>query len=139
MAHELITVLQQEITPTKNISVEAIRPHILKYGNPAGSLIVNLKDTNGKLIKASTAVTIASISASNYFHGMVRFYLSAPLKSGVTYIIELSASGYSYAASDWIGWCNDFDLRVVDPDFSPAGGTSAPLHLELWERKVVTR
>lgn len=139
MAHELRTVLQQTITPSRNLNVEAIRPHLLKYASPAGSLKINIRDANGYLIKSSNTLAISAISAVAYFHGVVQFDVDVALKSGVTYIIELASTGYTYGDSAFIGWCNDFDLRCNDVAFDDDSSISAALRMEIWERKYVSR
>lgn len=139
MAHELISVLQQKITTTRNLSVEAIRPHLLKYASPSGSVKMNVRDVSGYLIATSNTVAISALSASAYFHGVIEFDIDVSLKNGVTYIIELASTGYTYGSSSFIGWCNDFDLRCNDVSYSASGSISAALRMELWERKQVIR
>lgn len=130
---ELITNLSQEVVATSNLNIEAIRPRLLKYGSPAGSLLLNVKDANNKKIVSSETISIASISTADYFHGLVRFYVDVSFKSGSTYIIELASTGYTYNSSHWVGWIFDYDMRVVD------GPNGAVHQLELWERKQVRR
>lgn len=130
---ELLTTLSQDIVASSNLNIEAIRPRLLKYGSPAGSLFLRVKDSGGKLIKQSETISIASISAADYFHGLVRFYIDLGLREGTTYIVELGSTGYTYNSSHWVGWIFDYDMRVVD------GPSGAVYQLELWERKTVTR
>lgn len=139
MAHELISVLRQTIVPTRNISVEAIRPHLLKYSTPAGSVKINVRDSGGYLIATSNTIAISALDAATYFHGVVQFDIDVSLKSGVTYIVELASTGYTYGTSSFIGWCNDFDLRCNDIGYSASGSINAALRMELWERKQVVR
>jgi hypothetical protein len=120
------------MTATENAHIYAIRPHIYKHGSPAGSLVLDVLDANGKLIKSSSAVTISSISTANYFHGYVKFDISLPVTSGKTYQIKLRGTGYTFSASAYIGWCNDFDLRKYTADYSPNTGIDAALDMEIW-------
>jgi len=75
---ELTTdVIEQRFTTGSfPVQLEAVRPHIYKHNNPAGSLSVELRNDSGTLLKTSDAVTIQSITdvTNSYFHGYVRFY-----------------------------------------------------------------
>jgi len=137
LSHELISALRQKITPTRNLSIEHIRLDLLKHNTVTGSLLVNVRDASGYLIKSSSSITIASIDAAAYFHGMIRFDINVSLKSGTTYIIELASTGYTYSTSTFVGWNNDFDLRNNDVSYSSSFGISAALRMELWERVQV--
>ena len=89
----------------KRMDMTAIRLHLYKHLAPAGSLYVQLQDSNGVKIKDSDSVTIASISSLNYFHGMVTFDLEVSLRRNTVYWFELlSSGGYSYAAGAHIAW-----------------------------------
>lgn len=143
IVYELITTVYQEIlVGSHDIQLAACRPHLLRFGNPAGSLQMKILDVNGNYIASSDSVAISAIGsydssgslvASNYWHGYIRFLLTTQLKKATKYRLQLLSSGYTFSESAYIGWCNDFDLRKVQPTFSPSSGTAAPLDLELWE------
>lgn len=140
IAHELVTTLSQKITMSRDLMTYAIRPHLIKYGAPTGSLIISIKSESGDLLAQSSAVTVESITDEDYFHGEVRFLISNPLREGVSYNIELSSTGgYAYDFSNFIGWCNAYDLAKVGSSYSPSSGLNAPLLMEIWERKTVSR
>lgn len=135
LVHELRDTLRQKITVgTKALMLHAIRPHIYKHGSPAGSLYLQIQDADGKKIADSAAVTLASISSVNYFHGYVRFLISVPLMAGTSYHVALKSTGYTYGGSAFVGWCNDYDLRKVDATYTNVStrGRSAPLDMEFW-------
>jgi len=135
VVHELYSgIISQEVTTTRNTLVEAIRPHLYVHGVVAGSLILKITDANGELIATSTSVTISSISASNYFHGYVRFYINAYLRKDVNYIISLYSSGYTFSESGYVGWCNGYDLAKYSSDFTPSNSNFAALDYEIWAR-----
>lgn len=137
---ELKNVASQKIKILRDANILFVRPHVFKKGNPAGSLRINIKDSNGFLIERSSVVTIASISTFNFAHGYLRFDLTTPLKKDFIYILELEGfSGYSFSETNHIGFCKDFDLRKVTADFSPNTGLNSALDLELWERVMGTR
>lgn len=126
--------VRQEIRVGDNdLEVGAIRPHLYKHLAPAGSVYLRITDENGGKIADSDSVTITSLSAENYWHGKVRFLISAALRRRTTYFVELKSTGYTYAAGAFVGWCNDYDLRNIHPaSYDTARGASAPLAMEVW-------
>lgn len=126
----------QEVTPTRNVNVEAIRPHLIKHANPAGSIKVQIQDNNGDLITESSPVAISDLSNSTYFHGHIRFDINASLKKDETYrIAVVGTGGYSFSESDYIGVCNSWEHSSYAASYSPATNEKAPFALEIWERK----
>lgn len=135
VVHELVNTLYQEITVgAKSIRLHAVRPHLYRHLSPAGSVAVQIWDTNGRIVAASDAVSIASIGSGNYWHGCHRFLVTAQLKENTVYRVALVASGgYSFAEAAYAGWCNEYDMPKGTASYSPSTGLSAPLDLELWE------
>lgn len=126
--------LYQNMSPTSNQNIEAIRPHLYIQGNPAGSLKIQIQDNNGELIAESDYITIASITSAANFHGYVRFYINASLISGTTYRIKLASTGYTNVPGTFVGWCNDYDLKKYEYAYSPNTEVSKPLDMEIWTR-----
>ena len=142
IVHEMTgDTLSQKITVgSSNKFLYAVRPHILKYGNPSGSLYFLIADSAGKAIFSSDLITISSISASDYFHGYVRFLVSLGLRASTTYTFQLIGSGYTFSESAYIGWCNDYDLRKYDTDYSSAPSPAdGALDMEIWTRELVEK
>lgn len=130
----------QEIRATRSANIVNIRPHVIKHGAPAGSLKVQILDSNGFLIKESNAVAISSISTATYAHGYLKFDLNIPILKDQLYQIKLVAfNGYVFSDNNHIGFCRDFDLRKVTADYSPSVGFSSAFDIELWERKMTDR
>ena len=137
---EAIDQAFQEITPTNNTFVEAIRLNLYKHNAPAGTVAVQVQDTNGKVIATSNSVTITDISVVAFFHGLVRFDVSASLKASVTYRMAVSTSGYTFADASYLGWVKDsHGRRIYDLGYSAGGSFDSALHLEIWERKNLIR
>jgi hypothetical protein len=137
-----LSYLEQKITVgDKPIQVEAIRPHLYKHLNAAGSLYLEIRNAAGTLLKTSDAVTIQSITdaSGNYFHGVVRFYIKCGLLPNTTYRVRLVSTGYAFSESAYIGWCRGFDLGRYSAEFSPAIGASSALDMEIWEMKNVLK
>jgi hypothetical protein len=133
--HELkAATLSQKITiGSKNIDLYAIRPHFYRHLNPSGSIVLNLADANGNIIKQSETISIASLGSGSYWHGYYRMLISAQLKANTNYYIQLVAkNGYAFDPNAYVGWCNDFDFRRVTADYSPNTGDRAAIDLELW-------
>lgn len=126
-------VRQEILVHDDDLQIGAIRPHLYKHLAPSGSVYLRITDENGKKIADSDSVTITSISSENYWHGKVRFLISAALRRRTTYYVELKSSGYSYDPAAFVGWCNDYDLRNIHPaSYDTARGASAPLAMEVW-------
>lgn len=137
---ELLSTLSQQITVgAHDIQLYAVRPHVVRYQQPAGSLQVQIWDVNGKLIDSSEVIAISAIGSDNFWHGYQRFLISTELKAGTVYRIALASSGYSFVEGTFIGWALDYDLRKVPASYSPNAGTSAPLDLEIFESKEFRR
>lgn len=137
--NELDTELYQEITSTKNQFIDAFHLHLIKYNQPSGSLLVDIRDSNDKIIATSSAVSNADIHSNadagngqDYYHGLVRFLIDFNMRKGTTYRLVLkSTGGYSFSSSVFIGWCKDFDhlnkdgLRRTGVSYSGAVGYSS--------------
>lgn len=143
VVEELLTYLEQKITtPDRPVQLRYLRPHLLKYLNPAGSLTVQLRDaTNSVVLATSDSVTIQSLhdATGPYFHGYVRFSLNAGLLPLTNYWLRLVPSGYSFSEAAYIAWCKDFDLRKFDADYSPNLGVNSAFDFEPWELKNVRK
>lgn len=132
---ELVTYLEQKITTSGSpTQLGAIRPHLYKHNNPAGTLKIQLRDSSNVLLKESDAVTIQEITdVTNAFtHGYIRFLLKCGLLPNTDYYIRLVASGYSFSESAYIGWCKDFDLRKYEASYSPSVGIRSAFDYEAW-------
>lgn len=137
VVHELAAAeLYQELTPDRNIIVEAVRPHLYRHLLPIGSLKVKIYLTDGTLVAESDPVTITDIGSNNYFHGYVRFYINAGLQKDVTYRFYLVGSGYTFSESAYVGWCTGLDLGKYPADYIPETDLAYPLDIEVWERKT---
>lgn len=134
LVHEIYTEVYQTVIPTKNVNVEAIRPHLYLNNFPAGNVLVKIHDSSGELVSESEALEISELSTEPYCHGHFRFYIKAHLKAGTTYKIVISTTGYSFSESAYIGVCNSFDLSAYPANYSPNIGVNAPLDIEIWSR-----
>jgi hypothetical protein len=138
IVHELgldTTPTYQELKPTKNTIVKAIRPHILKYGNPSGSLQVRIADTTGATIATSESVSIDDISDATYFHGFIKFEVDAYLREDTTYRIYIEGiSGYSFSESAYCGVCKEFENKKYQANY-PNNDFNSALDIEIWEKK----
>ena len=135
--HEVVTTVAQKITiGANNLNIYAIRPHIYKALSPGGNVYLEIRDENFKLVAASDAVAVSAISLSNYFHGYVKFLCEASLTANTDYYVYMKTNGgYTFSNTNFIAWCNAFDLSKVDADYTPVTGLNAPLDLELWGYK----
>lgn len=139
LVEELVTELAQGVKSTSGVrNVRHVRPHLFRKGAPAGTLKVEIRDSSGGLIATSPTVAISAIGTLTYAHGYVKFDVTAQLAPGVTYQIALvPGGGYTFAESDWIGWCNGYDLGKYPPIVPVSGSLNQPLDMEIWEFKQV--
>lgn len=133
VVHELLTSLSQTLKPEKITNVNVIRPHLYIHNSPSGTLKVQITTMDGALIGESEALNISEITNAAYFHGYVRFNVSALLMKDTEYKISVVAGGgYSFSESSYCGLCNDYDLRKYQPGYEHSEGTRAPLDIEVW-------
>lgn len=133
VVHELVTFLAQPLTATlKNREIVAVRPHLVKYGNPAGSFYLEIQDQSANPIATSNALTAAEISSASYFHGHVKFDVSATIRLGRTFRVALKSTGYTFSESNYIGWCNDYDSRIYSLGFDDPAIDQMPLDVQIW-------
>jgi hypothetical protein len=139
IVHELkASALVQQMTPTKNVSVVAVRPHLYRHNFATGSLKIQITDDSDAVIAESNELAIDDLGTMDYAHGYYRFDINAVLRSGVTYKFKLvGGDGYSFDESAYVGWCNGYDLGKYPMDVTPTDSLNYPLALEIWERKSV--
>jgi hypothetical protein len=133
IVHELRTSLYQEFTVTgRDREIYALRPHLAKYGSPAGTFYMEVQDSSGQVIATSESFTASQILPDNgtYPHGYQRFLISCALKVGRVIRVALKASGYTFSESAYIGWLNDYDLRSNAISYTPASDLEAPLDVQ---------
>lgn len=135
VVHELQSSLTQKVVPTRDVFVAAIRPHIYRHNFASGSLKVQVTDDSDVLIIESDELQIEDIGTEDYFHGYVSFLVNVGLQKDVTYKIKLVGTGYTFSESDYIGWCNGFDLGKYEATYDPVALVRYPFDYEIWERK----
>lgn len=141
LVHELVansgvgSLLQWISTKSKKEHLTHVRPHLLKFGAPAGALTVQLVDEDGNVLTTSESVDIDDISSADYFHGYVRFEIEYVLEAETRYGLLLQSSGYSFSESAYIGWCADRDLAKYEKQFSAQADEDYPLDVENWTRQ----
>ncbi|TXH09501.1 MAG: hypothetical protein E6R04_08000 [Spirochaetes bacterium] len=117
--------------------IYAVRPHLLKYASPAGSLYIEIQDNAGSLLATSETIAITDISAIAYFHGYVRFPVNVRLAPSASYRVALKYSGlYAFAEAAYIGWCGDYDLVKYGVGYTPVGSLDRPLDVEIFTRRI---
>lgn len=132
LLNELKTSLTQTITPEYTQIVRAIRLDLVKYANPAGSIKVTIKDEHDNTVATSPLLAISSISEDLYYHGFIRFDISAHLKANTTYNIVLSSQGYTFSDSNYIGWKLDYSRQGYELTPENNNLFESAFSLELW-------
>jgi hypothetical protein len=140
LVHELIESLVSDLrSPDSIVQINSIRPHLLRFGLPAGDVNLELRNAGGDVITVSDSMAITDIGTGTYWHGYIQFQLSAQIRPDTLYSIALVSSGYSFSEGGYLGWVNGFDLGKYPGSYAGASGWSAPLDLEIWNRKQVLR
>lgn len=133
------STLEQELTVNKRSVLRAIRPNLYFHNDPAGTYTIKIK--NGSTELASKSLTMAEIisgaswTTGQYHHGVITFDLSGSeivLNKGVTYTIELSASGYSFSESSYVGWIKEYENLKNTYTGSTSDAFSLPFSYEIW-------
>lgn len=146
IVHECQPEVFQEIVPSNNILLKAIRPHLYIHNSPAGTIQIRITDTNGKEIYATGTSTIASlksqieavVGANDFIHAWPQIEVKAGLRKNETYRIYVTCGGgYSFAESAYVGVCKDWDNTKITSTYSPSTEFNAPIDFELWERKNI--
>jgi hypothetical protein len=136
IVHEILGSVSQEIiTPNEVVQLEAVRPHLYKHNSPSGTVKVQVTDLNDELIAESDELTITDISAEDFFHGYITFYINAQLRPDTVYKFKtVCGGGYTFSDSAYLGVVNAFNGEKYESDYSPSEDFNAALDLELWKR-----
>lgn len=133
-------VLKQEMEASSNQLIEAVRPHLYVHNTPSGSFTVTLENSDSQVFATSNTIAISTVSATNFFHGYIKFDFDAAVHVDDNFFVAITMSGgYTFAEANYVGWCKDFDLRKYTPDFTPNVGFSSALDLEIWGKQFRTR
>lgn len=129
------TYVEQKFTPDSNKFVGAVRPHLYLHNHPAGSLKVQICAEDGTLLAESDEVEMSDITSANYYHGYVRFLITANLMKDVPYLFRVvGINGYTFNESSYCGVCNDYDLQKYPRTSPPVANRFAALDFEIWSR-----
>jgi hypothetical protein len=116
------------VSPKDIQNIEAIRLHLYRHRWPSGSLRLALENENGRFA-TSEDVAISSIGQENFFHGQVRFFINAQVRSPFQIVLE--PVDYAFSESAYVGWCSDFDFKTYHSFPRPL---QSPLDYEMWTR-----
>jgi hypothetical protein len=140
IAAELKTTLIQEVTTDRHRKqIVVVRPHLLRFGAPAGTVKVQILNGSGTLVAESGWRNITDIGSGTYWHGYARFDVSAHLAKDTLYKIAVVASGYAFSETAYLAWCSGFDLGKYTAEYSESRGFLAPLDLEIWTRQQIKK
>jgi hypothetical protein len=130
---DLETEVSQIFIPTSKVHVSYLRPHLYIKNLPAGSLKVQICTEDGTLISQSDPIEISSITDATYFHGYVRFQISAFLQVNSRYLFKVvGVSGYSFSESAFCGVVRDYDLQRYPRSEEITHPVYAALDFEAW-------
>lgn len=116
--YELETTLSQSLQVDENRTIKKIAIKAYWHLDPAGTFILTIKQGSNTIItKSLTSAEImagAGWTAGQYHVGYLLFDFDKffNLYPETDYTIELSASGYTYADSSFIGWAEEHENNV---------------------------
>lgn len=98
----------------RSFNIRAIRPRLFKNGSPDGVLTLTIKDTGTTLASSTVALSALDAAQPDHFHGYILFEFDSlvakrdPEEAYLELTLELSLSGHTDDASNYISWCHNF-------------------------------
>lgn len=139
---ELKTTLSQEFSTTNRLErfqLEAIRPILLLFNDPSGTFTLTLKEGATTLeassLSMSTILSDGNLTAGQYHKGALRFNFTTILNKGISYTLELSSSGYTFAETSYLGWVVEHTNPLNILDGVITYDTERPYSFETWGYK----
>jgi len=129
--------LIQEIRLSQDVRycIGSIAPYLYMHNAPAGTFTLAIK--RGSETAFSASFTSADIKASlatanNFAHVFFPIVPSEPLHlDRDTYLVELSATGYTATDSSFLGWIQQHEDLNNILDYVPSGDDQNPLALRI--------
>ena len=140
IVHEFKNTLQggtifQWVKTTEGKDFWGIRAHLLRFGNPSGTIQFKIYDVNDRLVQAGPAIPLSSIGTGTYWHGYYPLENKLDLPAGIYKFLLATSGGYSFGGGNYVGWCNDYDLRKYELDYLSDSDLKDPLDFEAWSYK----
>lgn len=136
---ELKTTLSQTIylKYDRIYHIGGIKIGLVMYNAPLGTFTLSLKDNGGTTL-TSESFTSSDIKSDlsttdNYAYIDKALNITAPIKKG-TYSLELSASGYTYSSSSFLGWIKPHENLFNPTETTPTEFTENPFRYLIYER-----
>jgi hypothetical protein len=129
MVETLSTTLRQQIgfSGSKRKRIIEIKPYIYMHNAPSGNFTLTIMDLAENVIASqgfdSDDIKTALNTTDNYAHVYLPISFNLSIEPS-DYLIELSASGYSYDVNSYIGWVKEWEgfyLTKNKGRFSPLG------------------
>lgn len=136
---ELKTTLEQDFTISLNrvYQMAGVSIGLVLFNNPAGTFTASIKSgstTLGSKSFTASEVIAALETTDGYMWGRVSLEFDQPLKLRKgTYTIELSASGYTFNESAYLGWIRPHENIWTQITYTPSGDLEKPLDYRLFE------
>jgi hypothetical protein len=129
--------LVQDFEIEKKLIVAAIRPYLYCHNFPSGTGLLEILDENDNVLHSksfSPSDVYSGLETANpYAHAYLRvlFDQPFPMPKG-NYKIKISASGYTFSESSYLGWVKEHEDLKVPVKFIVAGDQNNPLSFEIW-------
>lgn len=124
------------------LKLKAIRPLLYFHNDPSGTFTLTLKQgvstVDSKSLTMAEILTDAGFSSNEFHWGVFNFEFDKynKIKRGITYTMELSSSGYTFADSSYLGWIKPHEDFINT--FTGSGGSflNNAFGYELWGHKI---
>jgi len=134
IVYELKTTREQTIVVNEDMLVKTIRLNLYRHLNPAGSLILTVK--NGSTTVATKTVAISLLDSTNYSHGFYSFEFDTAINlTPATYTLELSSSGYTFDDAAYVGWIKEHENNTNNFTSTISNYFDNPFSFQIWEYK----
>ena len=144
LVEELKSGLVQGFTldNTKRYTVSGVYPHLLVYGNPAGSFIFQLKRNTTVLFSKSysAADMKAQIpTTDSYAHLFLSVIPDGDVMiDGGDYTFVMASVGYTFSESNYIGWCRNFEEQDYKSEVYKFNDNTNAMKIKLKINEVTT-
>jgi hypothetical protein len=142
LVEELKTSLSEGfiLSNTQRYQIAAILPHLYIHNEPSGNFTFTLKKGANTIFSKTFNVTQIKSTIENaldFSHLWLPIIPDLPtqVESG-EYLFELTASGYTFNESAYIGWCRNFEEMSFKGDFGQFNSDENNLQLRLKTKEI---
>jgi hypothetical protein len=125
----------REYSGEERIHLAAIIPYLYVHNNPAGTFNLTVSGPYGQVCSINfnaAEIKTALQTADDYFHVYYPLIPTNHVKiEAGSYDFILSASGYVYSSTSFIGWIQQHEDIQTSVDYTPINDSQNPLTLRI--------